>query len=160
METSQGKKFGPRQMRLYLLVFGLGFMSFGIWFYFDQHDFEARAEKTIGTVTEVRRETSTSTRGGRRITSTVYRPVIRFEVDGRTYSFASKSTSSGYKDMKGRRLEILYDPIDPGDARIADSLVGWIDVIFIGVGGLILLAGILLPRVFKEDENTGVKATQ
>lgn len=123
METSQGKKFGPRQVRLYLVLFGLAFMGFGTWSYLDQRDYEARAEKTMAKVTEVRRETSTSGSGGRRTTSIVYRPVIRFEVGGRSYSFASKSASSGYKDMKGTRLEILYDPADPSEARIADNLI-------------------------------------
>jgi hypothetical protein len=150
METSQGNKFGPRQIRLYLVLFGLAFMVFGIYFYLYERDFEARAEKTMGTVTKVRRETSSTTSGGRRTTSIVYRPIIRFELDGRSYSFASKSASSGYKDMKGTRLEILYDPADPSDARIADNRTWLIIGIFIGAGGLIFLAGVFLPRVFKE----------
>ncbi|MEX1352664.1 MAG: DUF3592 domain-containing protein [Desulfobacterales bacterium] len=86
--------------------------------------------------------------------SIVYRPIIRFEVDGRSYSFASKPASSGYKDMKGTRLEILYDPADPSDARIADNRTWLIIGIFIGAGGLIFLAGVFLPRVFKETDGT------
>jgi hypothetical protein len=58
--------------------------------------------------------------------------------------------------LKGTRLDILYDPADPNVARVADSIVGWIDVIFIGVGGLILLAGVLLTRVFKENNGATV----
>ena len=154
METSQGNKFGPRQIRLYLVLFGLVFMVFGICFYLYERDFEARAEKSMGTVTEVRRETSSTTSGGRSTTSIVYRPIIRFEVDGKSYSFASKSASSGYKDMNGTRLEILYDPADPSDARIADNRTGLIIGTFIGVGGMIFLAGVFLPRVFKETDGT------
>ena len=156
METSQWFKFGPRQIRLYLVMFGLAFMVFGICFYLYERDFEARAEKTIGTVTEVRRETSSTTSGGRRTTSIVYRPIIRFEVDGKSYSFASKSASSGYKGMKGTRLEILYDPADPSDARIADNRTGLIIGTFIGVGGMIFLAGVFLPHVFKETNGAKV----
>jgi len=156
MGTSQGNKFGPRQIRLYLVLFGLAFMVFGIGFYLYERDFEARAEKTMGTVTEVRRETSSTTSGGRRTTSIVYRPIIRFEVDGRRHSFVSKSASSGYKDMKGKHLEILYDPDDPSDARIADNLTWLIIGIFIGAGGLIFLAGVFFPRVFKETNGAKV----
>lgn len=56
--------------------------------------------------------------------------------------------------MKGTRFEILYDPADPSDARIADNRTWLIIGIFIGAGGLIFLAGVFLPRVFKETDGT------
>ena len=149
MPDSQNRKQGLRGVRLYLILFGAIFLGVGGWLYFDQQDFEAKAKKTSGTVIEVKREETTSTSGNRRTRSVVYRPVIRFEAEGRSYTFTSSSSSSSYNYKKGARLNILYDPANPMDARLADSLVSLIAMLMIGVGGLIFIAGLFLPLVLK-----------
>jgi hypothetical protein len=150
MGNSQGKKQGLRGVRLYLILFGALFLGIGGWFYLDQHGFEAKAEKATGTVIDVKRHKTTSTTGGRQRTSIVYRPVIRFEVGGKSYTFTSGSASSDYNYKKGVRLDILYDPANPQEARLADNLVSLIAILMIGVGGLILMAGLCLPLVYKK----------
>ena len=139
----------PRAVRLYLVPFGAIFLGVGIWLYMDQADFEAKAEKTTGTVIDVKRERSTSTSRKRRTTTTVYRPVIQFEVKGQSYTFTSSSSSSSYNYPRGKRLDVLYDPANPSDARMADSIVGLVSIIFIGVGGLLFLVGLFLPSLIK-----------
>jgi hypothetical protein len=134
---------------MYLVPFGVVFLGVGIWLYLDQANFEAKAEKTTGTVIEVKRETSTSTKRNRRTTTTVYRPVIQFEAKGQSYTFTSSSASSSYNYPRGKRLDVLYDPANPNDARMADSIVSLIAIIFIGVGGLLFLVGLFLPSLIK-----------
>jgi hypothetical protein len=150
MENAQDKQKGFRGIGLYLILFGVLFLGLGCWFYFDQRGFEAKAEKTTGTVIEVKREESTTTSGNRPRTVVVYRPVIRFEAGGRSYTFITSSASSSYNYKRGARLDILYDPANPMDARLADDLVSWISIIFIGVGGLIVIVGVFLPRMLKK----------
>lgn len=158
MEKPQAKKLSPRAVRLFLILFGGIFLGVGIWLYLDRRDFETKAEKALGTVIEVRREAKTSTRRNRRTTSTLYRPVIRFEAGERSYTLTSNSASSGYNYPKGKRLEILYDPANPGDARLADDIVSLISVIFIGVGSLVFLVGLFLPRMFKGRDGATLRA--
>jgi hypothetical protein len=134
---------------LYLIPFGAIFLGVGGWLYFDQRDFEAKAERTTGTVIDVKRETSTSTSRNRASRSTVYRPVIQFEVKGQSYTFTSSSSSSSYNYPRGKRLDVLYDPANPSDARMADSVVSLIAIIMLGVGALLMLVGLFLPFLIK-----------
>jgi hypothetical protein len=147
--TTHRNRLGPLGTRLMMIFVGAVFLGIGIWQYLDQSDFESKAVKTTGTVINVKRETRTSTNNNRRTTSTVYRPVIRFEDEGRTYTFTSSSASSGYNFSRGRRVEILYDRINPIDARMDDAVFSLLPFIFIGVGGFILFAGLFLRVVIK-----------
>jgi hypothetical protein len=144
-----GKKIGIKGIGLYLIFFGAIFLSVGGWFHIDQRSFEAKAVKATGTVIEVKRSTTTSTSGSRRTTSFVYSPVVQFEVEGQRYTFTSRSASSGYNFPRGHRLEILYDPANPGDARLVDRFFSLLSLIFIGVGALIVLVGLFVLLKFK-----------
>ncbi len=152
--TTHRNPLGPLGTRLVMILVGAGFLGIGIWQYMDQRDFESRATKAAGTVIDVKRETRTSTNNNRRTTTTVYRPVIRFEVKGRSYTFTSSSASSSYNFSRGRRVEILYDQTNPNDARMDDAVFSILPLIFIGVGGFVLFAGLFLRVVVKGREES------
>lgn len=143
------KKIGIKGIGLYLVIFGTGFLGVGGWLFIDDRSFEANAVKAIGTVIEVKRTTTTSTSGSRRTTSFVYSPVVQFEAKGQRYTFTSRSASSDYNFPRGHRIEILFDPTNPGDARMVDRFFSLLPLIFLGVGAMIVLFGLLVLIKFK-----------
>jgi len=143
------KKIGIKGIGFYLVIFGASFLGVGGWLHIDQRNFEAKAVKATGTVIEVKRTTTTSTSGSRRTSSFVYSPVVQFEAEGQRYTFTSRSASSDYNFPRGHRLEILYDPANPSDARLVDRFFSLLPLIFIGVGALIVLVGLLVLLKFK-----------
>jgi hypothetical protein len=160
MEKRIGKKFGIKGIGLYLVVFGASFLGVGGWLYSDQRNFEAKAVKAIGTVIEVKRATTTSTSSGsRHTTSYVYSPVVQFEAEGQRYTFTSRSASSDYNFPRGHRLEILYDPANPGDARLKDRFFSLLPLIFLGVGVLIVMIGLLVLFKFKKANDSTTEVT-
>ena len=118
------------------------------------HSFLARAESTLGTVVEVRVE--------RFRKSTVYSPVVRFRTAAgqeTTFVPAKFSSGRGRRDARTGRpvsgsaspltvgdvIEVLYDPLDPAEARVTG--LSWLGPAAVaGFGLLSLGAGALLLR--------------
>ena len=99
--------------------------------------FVANAERTEGTVIDLSR--SEDSEG-----SVTYSPVVRFTVEGRTIQFTSSSGSSSPPSV-GDRVEVLYDPDDPHDARLSGFLDLWL---FPLVAGAIALIASVIGVVF------------
>jgi hypothetical protein len=95
--------------------------------------FIVNAERTEGTVIDLSR--SEDSEG-----SVTYNPVVEFTVDGRSIQFTSSSGSSSPPSV-GDRVEVLYDPDDPSDARLS----GFLDLWFFPLvaGALALVCGVV-----------------
>ena len=100
--------------------------------------FVASADRAEGTVVD--RARSVDDEDG----SVVYFPIVRFTTaEARTVEFKSSASTS---DEIGDRVDVLYDPDDPTDARLAGffniwgfSLIfGLIGTVFVGVSAIIV----------------------
>ena len=99
--------------------------------------FIADSERADGTVVDLRESYDSEDN------TTSYYPVVRFETaEGRPVRFESKVSTS---DDVGDTVEVLYDPDDPEDAKLAGFLNLWflslilgaLGAVFTGVGGYI-----------------------
>ena len=91
--------------------------------------FLAGAERTDGTVVDLSR--SKDSEG-----SVTFSPVVSFTTaEGRTVEFVSSSGSSSPSHSEGDRVEVLYDPDDPNDARLSGFLDLWFGSLVVGVLG-------------------------
>lgn len=89
--------------------------------------FVAGAERTTGTVISLSRETDSEGQ-------VVFHPRVRFTTaQGRALEFRSSSGSSSPPRL-GDRVEVLYDPDDPQDARLSG---------FFGLWGLPIVSGFI-----------------
>lgn len=75
-------------------------------------------------------------------------PVVRFVTgDGRTVEFESQ-VGSNLAPKVGQEVTVLYDPLNPKEARIRTFMMLWaLPSIFTLLGGLLLVPGVLLLLV-------------
>lgn len=130
---------------LFTLV-GMG-MLLGTFFIYDNtRSFLSSAVKAEGTVIELVRSRSSD--------STTYRPVVHFSLNGQQLEFTSSSGSNPPGYSRGEKVEVLYTPTNPQDARInsffsvwgSAVILGGLGAVFFLIGTGILLAGILKDR--------------
>jgi hypothetical protein len=125
---------------------GLGMLAGAFFSYQKTNSFVKEAAKAEGTVVDLvvvrliqdnRRPT----------TSYSYRPTIRFmNSQGTEVEFTSQTGSNPPSYSKGQKVEILYKPDKPQDARINDLFPLWGDSILLaGMGGLFLIIGTPIP---------------
>lgn len=123
--------------RWFLVVFlliGLGMLAGSVVSYQSTQDFIARSATTTGTVVELERRVSRDSDGNR---STVYHPVVRYSVNGgREYRFRSNTGSNPAAYRRGEEVEVLYQPSNPGDAKINGFFALWGGSVIMGVLGL------------------------
>ena len=74
---------------------------------------------------------------------TLYYPDIRYQTeDGKNITFTSSSGSYPSPYRKGDKVEILYDPENPLEARIMSFRSMWLfPVLFFGIGGILIITG-------------------
>jgi len=95
--------------------------------------FVAGAERATGTVIDLSRETDSEG-------AVVFYPILRFTTaEGRTLEFRS-STGSSFPPQPGDRVEVLYDPDDPQDARLSGFFDVWGLPIVLGFLGTVFTA--------------------
>jgi hypothetical protein len=75
-------------------------------------------------------------------------PVVRFVTgDGRTVEFESQ-VGSNLAPKVGQEVTVLYDPLDPKEARIRSFMMLWaLPSIFTLLGALLLVPGVLVLSV-------------
>lgn len=107
--------------------------------------FVRRAAHTEGTVIRLEPVYSSSTDNGSHMPN--YRPIVRFEYQGRSIVFASQTASNPPSYSEGQTVPVLFLEYDPSTAKIDSffSLYGFAAIalgmgtIFFGIGaGLIL----------------------
>lgn len=126
---------------------GIGMLVGAFLFYRSTNSFLAEAAKAEGTVIEL-----VQSRSG---DSTTYRPVVQFESkNGQAIEFVSSSGSNPPSYSKGQKVEVLYRPTQPQDAKISgffslwggSVILGGLGGVFFFIGTGIILAGTLKGR--------------
>lgn len=73
-----------------------------------------------------------------------YRPVVAYQVDGKTYEFTSSTGSNPASYSIGEKVQVLYAPAEPGKGRLDSLSENWLaPLIFLVIGGGLTIAGIL-----------------
>lgn len=138
-------------MRLFVLIFGLVGLGMGIGEFFilkNVFDFRARAVVTEGEVTDF--VTSRGSKGG-----TMYTPVVRYRVpapeggEGQTHEIRGSVSSSSRGYQLGERVEVMYLPDSPAEARIRNFIEQWFLAMLFGVFTLVF-GGIACAFVIAE----------
>ena len=119
--------------RVFMLV-GVAMLGVAGWLYESTRSFVASAATADGTVVDLARS------GGSKST---WRPVVRFALpDGETVEFTGKVGSNPPSYQRGERVEVLYPPGAPQDAKIRDFLSLWFPATLVGgLGALFFLIG-------------------
>jgi len=132
------------------LVIGIIFLAVGLAMYSSSKELVKKGLITTGEVVSVRK----TTRRINRRSETVYFPTIRFKAtDNKTFTFEGEDSTTRMK--KGRRLEVLYDPDDPKNARENSSNALWTMPLVLVIVGLacFVVAGVSGWKVFKKRNN-------
>ena len=109
----------------------------------DQTRFLTQAHHTSGTVTSIDTETKTSRSG----IQSVYYPIVEFDTDdGQHVRFVGSTGSNPSSFNEGDAVDIVYNPVQPNDAKINSFTQLWFGPMVSGlIGGLFfLLFGTLL----------------
>lgn len=124
-------------LRVFLLI-PVAFVALGLLFVWiglrnrrAVRAFKARALRSSGVVTELRRRYHRSSSGDGP-DSPVFHPVVRFGLpDGREVEAESRSGSNPAPAKAGATVEVLYDPEDPTSFRVEGF---WADGTLVNVG--------------------------
>jgi hypothetical protein len=116
IDADKRAKHYRRQVKAWLLILlGAGSIVIGVYLYerneqFREREFRARAMKASGVLDNLYTE-----RRGR--FDTTYTVTYTFLANGYHYN----GTATLYRQPQVRNIEILYDPMNPTDNRVADS---------------------------------------
>lgn len=110
---------------LFLLLFGAVFTGVGV-LALRSNEVDPNWTKVTGEVVD-----STSRTGD---SSTTYSPVVKYEVNGRSYRVASRISSSSYPRI-GEKREVAYNPVRPDQSKVVeDASTQWFLYLFPLVG--------------------------
>lgn len=141
------KKLNKYTTPLLLLVFALCFSSFGLYFWVNNALTMIHGEKYIGRVIDYKSESSHSSKGR---SSTVYRPIIQFEVKGVAMTKPAQITQ-GWKPYKIGSVIPIYLRAHHSKFVLVDSFFKlWVfPGIFVAIGLMVLwLAYYLAKRTY------------
>ncbi len=117
-----------------LLIFGVVFTAAGLFFIFANSP-DSDWVKTQGTVVSVQSRPGDS--------NTMYSAIVRYEVDGQSYTVVS-SVSSSFSPDVGSSRTVAYNPDFPADAKVVEGLSSiWWLYIFPVLGILIIVISII-----------------
>jgi hypothetical protein len=127
---------------LLFLVLGLGLGAGAFVAFVRTRTFLATAYTTQGEVLALE---AYQDKGG----GTLYRPVLRFRTHaGQETEFRSPEGSSAPGFQVGQRIDVVYNPEEPSDARIQGFMQLWLPTLILGtLGGIFVLVGALLTAV-------------
>ena len=117
---------------LIFLVIGSVFAAVGIGVGQSNRSFASSAHETEGTVI---RMVATGNRGSS--------PVVRYEVDGKSFELQSSVSSSPPRYAVGDKVTVLYHADEPHKGTIRSFMDQWLfPTIFTGIGSLFVLIGL------------------
>jgi hypothetical protein len=122
---------------------GIAFLLASAYFYNATREFLHTATTTEGTVVALRERVSTD-ENKKKVS---YAPVVTFVTGtGKKFEFLSTAGSNPPAYTVGQKVEVLYLPADPRNARIHDFISLWgIELILGLAGAVILLTGWTAP---------------
>lgn len=116
----------------------------GFLLYRNTAAFVARAETAVGRVESYQSE---ETRDGNGKRQTMYYPVVSFTAKDGSYHTFRGDTGTSRPGLSGERVEILYDPRAPSQARARGFFSLWLGPLALGViGAVTALAGLSMGR--------------
>ena len=133
--------------RLFATI-GFTLLLIGSWLYTRESRFTSRAVHTTGTVVDL--DYSRNSDGGG-----TYHPVVVFRTQrGDTVRFRSSVGTSPPSHKIGERIEVLYDPDNPGAAHTAGFFSNHIGTFVFGLLGVIfgLVGGIWIYVVRRAEQ--------
>ncbi|WP_020013724.1 DUF3592 domain-containing protein [Promicromonospora sukumoe] len=107
--------------------------------------FLADARPADGVVIGLDEQYSSSDNGSARYT---YHAVVAYDVGGREYELTDRTGTNPPRYDVGEDVTVLYDPADPGEARLEASYGYWLETIFGLVALALAGAGIPVLRVW------------
>jgi hypothetical protein len=119
----------------FLVLAGAGLLFLGAHLHRKTALFLETAERGQGVVVEMVSNDSSD--------STTYSPVVEFEAGGLRHRFKDSIGSNPPSHRRGERVAVLYDPANPGDARIDRGR--WnkaIPILIGGFGALLCMLGL------------------
>lgn len=140
------------------LIVSLGLLIAAFYLYQNSSMFLEGAVTTEGTVIELVRSSSED--------SITYRPVVQFTPQNNSaMKFLSVTGSNPPAYSPGQRVEVLYDPDNPANAKLKSFFSLWgAPLIVGGVGGvffLIVMVGFFVPglktRSYKALKDSGLR---
>lgn len=127
-------------------LMGLPFLAIALGVGFSNYSFIQKAEQTTGTVVDL-----IYSRKG------MARPKVVYAIpDGRNYTYVSSNASNPPSFRVDEQVDILYDPKNPGNARIKSFGSLWLLPLIFGAFGTIFMGiglGIFAHRRKKEELN-------
>lgn len=126
-------------------LIGLGVLAGGVYAQRSAAAFDAAAVRTTAVVVDF--ETRRSS--GSKSTTTTYAPMFEFsDREGTKRRVASATSSSGQEHRIGQRVEVLYLPSAPEQARLDTWAERWLAVTILGsIGGVFSLVGLGLLAI-------------
>lgn len=145
-------------LKYLILLVGLGLLIVAFYLFQSSSSFLDGAVTTEGTVIELVRSRSED--------SITYRPVVQFTPQNASaMEFLSSAGSNPPSYSPGQRVEVLYDPTNPADARLKSFFSLWgASLIVGGLGALFFLTGVacffvpaLDTRSYKALKDSGLR---
>jgi hypothetical protein len=134
-------------------LIGLCMLVGAIFIYRSTNSFLAEAVKTQGTVVGLAQSRSSD--------SNTYKPVVQFTSQtGQPIEFVSSTGSNPPSYSKGQKVEVLYSPTLPQNAKISGFFSLWGGAVILGgMGGTFLLigAGIIFAGALKGRKDEFLK---
>jgi hypothetical protein len=127
----------------FFVLFGLAFVVIGAVVSVRGRAYRRRALTAPGVVTDLRARWTGSDAGGGPGGGTAYFPVLRFQLgDGRHAEVESFEGANPPKVRPGQPVTVLYDPADPGRAKVDDGRRGSGAWVLVAAGLLFVTVGI------------------
>ncbi|MCP1315815.1 MULTISPECIES: DUF3592 domain-containing protein [unclassified Halomonas] len=140
-------------MRIVFILVGAALLVLAVSLFQQSRAFHAKADSTEGRVVELVESRSQD--------STTYRPVVTFTTDdGTRVQFTSREGSNPPRYAPGERVEVLFDPDNPRNARLDglfDTIGAWMIVGGIGAVFLAGAVGSLLFSRFTASQNARLR---
>ena len=127
--------------RFVVLIIGLIFLGVGIYMYFEnQRLVRVCTVERVATVVEMEKEESTDSDG---YSSTIYYPVIEYEVNNDTQYARMRTGSSNPEYKIGDKVTILYNPDQSNEILVkGEKTLDIFTIIFLVAGLGITIYGI------------------
>ncbi|PRY65813.1 uncharacterized protein DUF3592 [Vreelandella songnenensis] len=121
--------------KYFIIMVGAGLLVVAFFLYQNSQTFVDKAASTEGTVVGLMESRSED--------SITYRPVVQYTPEnGSMLEFTSSAGSNPPNYSRGQRIEVLYDPANPANARIKSFFSLWgAPLILAGLGALCFISG-------------------
>ena len=127
--------------KIFVILFGIIFIVVGIFLLINGKQKAKRCtEEIIGTIVEIKEETSTDTNG---VIEYTYYPIIEYQVGEKTITKQSSTGSNTSKYNLNDKIDLLYNPNNIEEFIIkGDKSSNYIGIVFIVLGTITFFVGL------------------